>query len=116
MKKLTLYGVMSVISVIVRQFILPNPFECFGLIPSIIINIVAEPILHLLAFLIVGFFYESGDAPAFGSLAYLVVYAIIVGVLCLLAGLSVVWWIILIALAGALILVKIARWIVEVLL
>ena len=71
---------MSLISVIVRQFVLPNPFECFGE-KAVLINWIAEPIIQAIAYLIVGLFYVKGSAPALGSLAYLAVYAACIGVL-----------------------------------
>lgn len=95
MRKISLYGIMTVISVVVRQFFLPNPFECFG-DKAIIINWIAEPIIQVLAYAIVGLFYVKGSAPAFGSLLYLITYALIVGLLWLLGVFSFAWWWVLI--------------------
>ena len=108
-----LYAVMKVISVLVRQFCLPNPFECFGA-GAIIINLVAEPLIHLAAYLLVGLVYNKGDCPALGSFLYLVAYALITGVLALLGVFSFAWWWILtVAVAMIVIwmlLAKLWRW------
>ena len=96
MRKLSLYGLIVSASTIVRQFVLPNPFECFG-DGAVLINWIAEPFIHIVAFLIVRNFYISGSAPALGSLLYLLAYAIIVGVLWVLGLAEFAWWSILIA-------------------
>ena len=90
-----LYLIFTVISTLVRQFVLPNPFECFGE-SAFMINLIAEPIIHAVAYGIVGLFYISGSAPLFGSIAYLVTYALIVGILWVLSLFSFAWWWILI--------------------
>ena len=82
---------MTVISTLVRQFVLPNPFECFG-DQAILINWIAEPIIHAVAYGIVGLFYIRGSAPVLGSIAYLFVYAAIVGILWLCGLFSFAWW------------------------
>ena len=96
MKIKTLYGLFATISVIVRQFVLPNPFECFG-DKAALINWIAEPFIHIVAFAIVGMFYIRKSAPALGSLLYLLTYATIVGVLWLLGLAQFAWWSILLA-------------------
>ena len=78
--RFSLYGIMSTLSLIVRQFYLPNPFECFG-DKAVLINWIAEPIIQVVAYLIVGIFYVSGSAPALGSLLYLLTYTLIIGLL-----------------------------------
>ena len=82
---------MTVISTLVRQFVLPNPFECFG-DQAILINWIAEPIIHAVAYGIVGLIYIRGSAPVLGSIAYLFVYAAIVGILWLCGLFSFAWW------------------------
>lgn len=86
-----IYLLMTVISTLVRQFVLPNPFECFG-DRAVLINWIAEPIIHAVAYGIVGLFYIRGSAPALGSIAYLFVYAAIVGILWLCGLFSFAWW------------------------
>ena len=95
MKRFSLYGVISVISIIVRQFILPNPFECFG-DKATIINWIAEPIIQVVAYLLVGLVYQKGSNPGFGSLLFLLTYALIVGILWVLGIFKFAWWWILI--------------------
>ena len=90
------------VSTVVRQFVLPNPFECFENY-AILINWIAEPIIHLVAFVLVGQIYTSGDCPPLGSLLYLFAYALIVGLLWIMGLFSFAWWwvlIILVALAA----------------
>lgn len=84
-----LYGLMAVISILIRNFVLPNPFDCFG-DSAFIINLIAEPIIHAVAFGLVGLVYNRGEAPALGSILYLLAYAMITGVLFLLGMTSVV--------------------------
>ena len=95
MRKISLYGLITLISTLVRQFVLPNPFECFG-DNAVLINWIAEPIIQVVAYGIVGIFYISGSAPALGSLLYLLIYALIVGLLWVLGIFSFAWWWILI--------------------
>ena len=90
-----LYALMTVISTLVRQFVLPNPFECFGE-KAALINWIAEPIIHIVAYSIVGLFYVSGSNPVLGSIAYLATYALIIGILWVLSIFSFAWWWILI--------------------
>lgn len=86
-----LYALMTVISVLIRQFALPNPFECFGE-SAALINWVAEPIMHAVAYGIVGLFYIKGSAPLLGSIAYLGTYALLTGVLWVMGIFSFAWW------------------------
>ena len=92
MRKISLYSVMALVSMMVRQFVLPNPFECFG-DKAALINWIAEPIMHLIVFGAVGIFYLKGvDESAFGSFLYLVFYALLTGILLLLSIFSFAWW------------------------
>ena len=61
-----LYALMTLVSTLVRQFMLPNPFECFG-DRAMVINLIAEPIIHVIAYGMVGLVYHKGDFPALGS-------------------------------------------------
>ena len=100
-----LYAIICVASVIIRQFYLPNPFECFGSI-ALLINVIAEPIIHAIAFKTVGLMgYRSGSAPALGSLLYLVIYSVIVGLLMMFSIYSFAWWWILTVLLVVLVLI-----------
>ena len=108
-----LYGIMAAISVIVRQFYLPNPFECFGNY-AVLINWIAEPVVHITARLLVGTVYRSGECPPWGSFLYLMAYASITGVLTLMGIFSFAWWWVLIITASmigmGLLLAKLGRW------
>lgn len=95
MKKL--YAIVAAVGVLVRQFCLPNPFECFG-DSAIIINLIAEPIIHAVAFGLVGLVYHRGDFPALGSVLYLLAYAVVTGILAIMGIFSFAWWWILIVL------------------
>ena len=89
-----MYKIIAFISVIIRQFALPNPFESLDGVFSIpffdvnfpihafYINWVAEPILHVITFNIVGIYYSRSDHfPAVGSFLYLLFYSIHVGLI-----------------------------------
>ena len=96
-EKIKIYGLMAGISTLVRQFLLPSPFEQLphpiiaesgGIsisIPPLMLNIIIEPALHIFTFTIVGIYYSRGEFPAFGSLLYLIFYFIHVGLLTLMA-------------------------------
>ncbi len=90
-----LYAIVSIVSIIVRQFVLPNPFECFGE-KAAAINIIAEIIIQPIVYLLVGLVYRAGSNPALGSLMFLITYISIVGILWVLGIFSFAWWWILI--------------------
>ena len=115
MKKLSFYGIISSISVLIRHILLPNPFECFGFLWGGVLNWIAEPLIYISAFKLVGLFYERGECPALGSFLYLIAYSSMVGLLYLLGVLNFAWWTILIILFFVSLIIKILRWIKEVL-
>lgn len=86
-----MYGLMVMISLVVRQFCLPNPFECFGDMAALY-NWIASFALAPASYGLVGLVYEKGSAPALGSLLYLVAYAVLTGVLWVLGQASFAWW------------------------
>jgi hypothetical protein len=67
-----LYRLIKFSSVLIRQFCFTNPFE--NVQNGEIYNIAAGFILLPLTFIMVGFIYERGSNPAWGSLLFLVVY------------------------------------------
>ena len=83
-----MYKLMAAISIWIRQFYIPNPFEALGdglvinmgktsmLLPPEALNWVAEPFMHGITFVIVGLYYDRGSAPALGSFLYLIFYCI----------------------------------------
>lgn len=104
-----MYKIIAFISVFIRQFAFPNPFESlegmfsmpfFGVdvpIPAICINWVAEPILYAITFNVVGIYYSrSYHFPAVGSFLYLLFYSMHVGLI-YLAGCFNFEWIAIIA-------------------
>ena len=95
-EKLTAYGVIAVIGYVARNLLLPNPFKCFEG-KAILINLIAEPIIHLIAFLITGLFYERKSLPWWGSLLYLLFYCAFVFAFWLLSLAKFAWWSIVIA-------------------
>ncbi len=109
MKRFSLYGVVSLTSIIIRQFVLPNPFECFG-DNAIIINCIAEPIIQLVAYLLIGLVYQKGSNPGLGSLLFLLTYAFIVGILWVLGLFKFAWWGILILVIAFIGIVIGIRW------
>ncbi len=107
-----LYGLLSVISLFIRQFYLPNPFECFGE-QAIIINWIAEPIIQAVSYSIVGLFYNKGSAPALGSLGFLSTYTLLVVMLWLCGMFSFAWWWILTIIIGCIIVSIGIMWLKE---
>ena len=108
-----MYGLMVVISLLIRQFYLPEPFECCGDL-AWLYNLIAEPIIHVVAFGLVGMMYNRGDFPPLGSFLYLVAYAMIVWLLSVMGIFSFAWWWVLIIVAVMIgigvLLVNIGRW------
>ena len=103
-----LYVLITIISIFIRQFVLPNPFECFG-DKAFFINCIAEPIIIVVSYLLVGLVYKKGSAPAIGSLLFLVTYAMIVGILWFLGVFRFAWWwiaIFTVAFVGSIILLR----------
>lgn len=77
-----MYKIMALISMLVRQFYMPNPFE--PRTDALLLNIIAEPIIHTITFGVVGIFYDRGSAPALGSFLYLLFYFVHTGLLMLI--------------------------------
>lgn len=99
-----LYTIFAVASIIIRNFFLPNPFECFG-DKAIWINFIAEPFIQTVSFGLVGLVYVRGSAPALGSFLYLLTYCAITGILLLMSIFSFAWWWILTLILIAILLV-----------
>lgn len=83
-----MYKLIVAISILIRQFCIPNPFDALGeglvvniretslLLPPEVLNWVAEPFMHMVTFVIVGLYYDRGSAPALGSFLYLLFYCV----------------------------------------
>ena len=81
-----MYQIIATISTLVRQFCLSNPFEALGdglvvnlgdgpiLLSPVLLNWIAEPVMHGATYAIVGMFYDRGDEPVVGSFLYLFFY------------------------------------------
>lgn len=91
---------------------MPNPFESFGTV-GILLNYFAEPIIARLSYIIVGLFYDSGSAPALGSLAYFVVFSSIITILWILSIYEFAWWWVLLILILIFIVIKFLTWLYE---
>lgn len=66
---------MPVISLIVRQFLLPNPFAPLG-DNAVLINWIFGVVFIPLSYKMVGLIYTKNSDPGFGSFLFLVVYAL----------------------------------------
>lgn len=111
MKGYSLYGLASEISIVVRQFVLPNPFDCFG-DKAWLINLLAEPLMQLISYLLVGLVYKKGSMPLLGSILFLLTYAALTGFLRVLGLFQFAWWWVLltIAIAAGLVFVLYRGW------
>ncbi len=76
-----MYKIVNIISIIIRQFVLPNPYidlfeqkvyaDCFNIV-------IGGLILHKLSFWLTGIIYTRGvDEPAEGSIGYLISYTVL---------------------------------------
>ena len=99
-----LYSIIAAISILVRQFMLPNPFdplgEAFSItikdtvipLPPLALNWIAESVLHAVTFAIVGIYYKKGrHNPALGSFLYLLFYTIHVGMIYIVSSFGFSW-------------------------
>ena len=104
-----IYTTLATIFWLIRQFLIPNPFEVLGegitmtskgisiLLTPELLNLLADPIIFGITFGIVGFYYVSGSAPALGSFLYMFFYCVhIAGIYLLLSIYPTMWLIVLI--------------------
>ncbi len=77
-----MYKLIALISVLIRQLCLPNPFETLKY--GTIINIFIEPILYTLTYCVVDLYYSKGSNPVFGSILYLIFYVLHIGLIILM--------------------------------
>lgn len=82
---------MPVISFIVRQFFLPNPFTPLGSNADAI-NLLFGGVLVPITYGMVGFIYDSGSDPTAGSFLFLLIYAINTGVTYLVCKAYPIQW------------------------
>ena len=83
---------MSTISLIIRQFYLPNPFEYMGWAKGTLVNWLVGIILHPICFALVGLVYKRGSDPATGSFLYLITYSVFTFILYLMGLFEFAWW------------------------
>lgn len=102
-----MYAIISTISIFVRQFVLPNPFEPLGktfvisgiLLTPVILNLLVEPLLYFLAYNVTGIYY-FGREPALGSFLYLFFYCVHIGLIYLMSLAHFSWWAVALVLAA----------------
>ena len=92
-----MYKIIAAISMLIRQFWLPNPFEALGdglqveiwntlvVLPPFLLNWLAEPMMWGVTYGVVGMYYQKGSNPALGSFLYLVFICIHTGIVHLMA-------------------------------
>lgn len=106
-KESVMYKLIAAISILIRQFCIPNPFEALGdgvvvnigetpiLLPPGVLNWIAEPFMHAVTFAVVGLYYDRGSAPALGSFLYLLFYCIHTFLLWLMSLAEFATWVVL---------------------
>ncbi len=80
-----MYLVVAAILGIIRNVMLPNPFEVLGVgvdiyrvvLPAFLTNIIMEVFMHPITYWAVGWYYESGDNPVCGSFLYMIWYMVL---------------------------------------
>ena len=104
-----MYTVVSIISLYIRTFVLPNPFtpmlqgltiDYMGISISIPVEfsalmmlLIFEPLIYSITYEVVGFYYNSGsDHPAYGSFLYLLFYIFHLGLIYFMSFFSFALW------------------------
>ncbi len=82
-----MYAFISLIGLIIRQYLLPNPFEALWSNEAVVINWIFGILLVPITYAIVGCFYKRGDGAALGSFLFTIFYVLISVTLCGLFGL-----------------------------
>ena len=82
---------IQLLSILIRNFLLPNPFECFGE-KALVINHVVGGVIGLISYSIVSLDYKRGSNPSKGSFRYLFVFTIITLLLYVMGLFSFAWW------------------------
>ena len=108
-----MYKLVAIAGILIRQFCLPNPFECFGSSAELI-NLVAGGVLGMISYYLVGLIYEKGSAPVLGSILYSFVYTALTGALWLMGIFSFKWWWILTLIACCSLLLRGIKMLVKV--
>ena len=90
-----MYVIVALISALIRQFLLPNPFSNLFANQTYadLFNIfIGGAILHILAFVLTGCIYDKGSAPSVGSFLYLFNYVVIIGLMLLITRFIKIIW------------------------
>lgn len=91
-----IYALLTLVSFIIRQYFLPNPFESLGG-KGIIINYIATAVITAVSYFLVGLVYKSFSNPVVGSILFLIIYSVIVVLLYVMGIFNfAVWWIIVV--------------------
>lgn len=72
-----MYNIVCLISVIVRQFFVANPFENAAIevpLGPVFFNMIIGAILVPTTYMVVGIFYKRRSSPAVGSALFLIFY------------------------------------------
>lgn len=106
-----MYKLIATISILIRQFCIPNPFDALGdglvvnigetqiLLPPGVLNWVVEPFVYVVTFSVVGLYYDRGSAPALGSFLYMLFYYIHTFLLWLMSLAGFATWAVVIIIA-----------------
>ena len=93
-----MYPIITIISFIIRQFLLPNPFEPLGE-NAVVINLIASVVLIPVAYVMAGPIYRALDgAPGLGSLLFLLLYAANTMVIYFVCLAIAHWWLVIVIL------------------
>lgn len=82
---------IKIISAIIRNLLLKNPFEYLGN-KAWFANLITEVVLQFVSYHLVGMVYISRSAPEEGSLLFLLVYLGLYAVLLIMSIHQFVWW------------------------
>ena len=86
---------IKIISAIIRNLLLKNPFEYLGN-KAWFANLIEEAALQFVSYHLVGMFYIPRSAPAEGSLLFLLAYLGLYAVMLIMSIHRFVWWWVLI--------------------
>lgn len=123
-KRFSLYGIISLLSVLIRQNLIPTPaealgFQVFGIstlidvfenyenlelilkgLPGLLINYIIEAPVHVVTYAVTGFYYSKGDGAVKGSFLYFIFYLVHVFVLTSFCWVHFLWWAIILIISG----------------
>ena len=74
-----MYQIVSALNGFIREEIMPNPFEFVSdnqLIVMLFTYLIGGTILHIISFHMCGVFYKRGQAPALGSIGYMIAFGL----------------------------------------